>query len=98
MIPVDAKNLADRVKKRVDLSDDEDDELDKFFPRMDVGDVNDPAVILDCWGRIMAWQLPDIISAGRVVRHTVCFETGMVMIDILYRRKPTSPQSRSGIS
>ena len=73
MIPIDANNLADRVKKRVDVSDDEDEILAKFFPRVDVGDVNDPAVILDCWGRILAWHLPDIISSGRVVWHMVLF-------------------------
>jgi hypothetical protein len=46
----------------------EDHELRKFFCEVRVGDVKDPAVILDSWGRIMAWHLPDIISSGRVVR------------------------------
>jgi hypothetical protein len=67
-VSIDATNFAERVKKRVDISEKEDDLLCKFYRRVDVGEVNDPAVILDAWGRILAWHLPNIISTGRVVR------------------------------
>jgi hypothetical protein len=67
-IPIDATNFAERVKKRVDISGKEDDHLRKFYRRVDVGEVNVPAVILDAWGRVLAWHLPNIISTGRVVR------------------------------
>jgi len=67
-IPFDAENFADRVKARVDVPDTEDDELEKFFPQVTLGVLTYPALILDHWGRIMSWFLPDIISSGRVVR------------------------------
>jgi len=73
--PIDADNYADRVKTHGVVSDKEDDtHLRKFYPRVNVGEVNDPAVILDAWGRILVWHLPDIISTGRVVRRIYCFE------------------------
>jgi hypothetical protein len=46
----------------------ENEALDKFFPQVCVGDdVKDPTVVLDSWGQVMAWLLPDVISSGRVV-------------------------------
>jgi hypothetical protein len=63
----------ERVKKRSGISKNEDDHLAKFYRRVDVGDVNEPAVILDAWGRILAWHLPNVISTGRVVRDEFLF-------------------------
>jgi hypothetical protein len=73
-VPIDADNFADHKKKRGIVFDKDDANLRKFFPPVDVGEVNDPAVIVDAWGRILAWHLPDIISTGRVVRRIYCFE------------------------
>jgi hypothetical protein len=66
--PIDATNFAERVKKRGVVSDKEDAHLRKFYRLVDVGEVNVPAMILDAWGRVLAWHLPDIIGTGRVVR------------------------------
>jgi hypothetical protein len=61
--------VAERVKTRTEPSETEDVELAKFFPRLtlDGKKINDPAVILDSWGRILVWHLPDVLSSGRVV-------------------------------
>jgi hypothetical protein len=50
-------------------SETEDVELAKFFPclALDCKQINDPAMILDSWGRILAWHLLDVLSSGRVV-------------------------------
>jgi hypothetical protein len=59
----------------VNVPDKEDKELKKFFSQVHVGDIKHPAVILDSWGRIMAWHLPDIIASGRVVCPVPVFRT-----------------------
>jgi hypothetical protein len=68
-LPIDAANLAQRIKTRGIISDGDKDEdhLRKFFARVDIGKVKDPASITDSGGRIVTWHLPDIISAARVV-------------------------------
>jgi hypothetical protein len=53
---------------------DEDARLGKFFACANVGVVKEPAVILDDWGNILAWHLPDIISSGRVVSFSPVFK------------------------
>jgi hypothetical protein len=65
----DTPRVAERVKNRTEPSETEDVELANFFPRLtlDGKQINDPAVILDSWGRILAWHLPDVLSSGRVV-------------------------------
>jgi hypothetical protein len=66
---IDAKRLATRVKNRFELSEEEDKELAKFFEceRVDPKEIKAPAVIVDAWGAILVWHLPDVVSAARVV-------------------------------
>jgi hypothetical protein len=70
----DVTRLADRVKNtrpNVDGITDtsvEDARLAKYFKNPQFGDLDMPAVILDCHGRIMLWYLPRILSPYRVVR------------------------------
>jgi hypothetical protein len=64
---MNANRFAARVKNRGDISESENEELAKFFPRTNFGEINIPAIILDKHSRILAWHLPDILSSGRVV-------------------------------
>jgi hypothetical protein len=41
--------------------------MSKFFSLAKLGEINEPAIILDHFGKIVAWHLPDVISCGRVV-------------------------------
>lgn len=61
----DTPRVAERVKNRTEPSETEDVELAKFFPRLtlDCKQINVPAVILDSWGRILVWHLPDVLSS-----------------------------------
>jgi len=64
----DGAHFAERVKNRAEVPDaKEDEELRKFFREVHIGDVNVPAIIVDAFGRILAWHLPDVLSSARVV-------------------------------
>jgi hypothetical protein len=75
---VDAKRLSERVRSRGGVSTNQDERLAKFFPPMSLGEITEPATIVDMYGLILAWHLPDIISDGRVV--------SLVLFGILYMR------------
>jgi hypothetical protein len=46
----------------------EDANLAKYFKNPQLGDLDEPATILDRHGHIMVWYLPQIFSMYRVVR------------------------------
>jgi hypothetical protein len=70
--PWDVERLAEKGKGTVFLSSkalaSELERLQKWFPPVEFGCIDDPATFVDMHGRIMAWGLPEILSAGRVVR------------------------------
>jgi hypothetical protein len=66
-IPWDADRLADRVKN-IKNSAEQDKELRKFFKAVCLGHFDDPVIITDKFGAILAWHLPGILSPARIVR------------------------------
>jgi hypothetical protein len=71
----DVARLADRVKNAHLYADGnttaEDARLAKYFENPQLGNLNEPATILDCHGHIMVWYLPYIFSMYRVVRVSI---------------------------
>ena len=67
----DVTQLADRVKNTRPRQDwdsaFDDQQLAKYFSQAHLGHFNEPATILDQYGRIMVWYLPDIFLLSRIV-------------------------------
>jgi hypothetical protein len=63
--------FADRVKNTRPRPNGEpaidDLNLEKFFTNPELGDLNEPATIVDIFGRIMVWYLPDILHPSLLV-------------------------------
>jgi len=51
----------DGARSQADLN------LTNYFELAQIGDIDVPATILDCHGRIMVWYLPSILSKHRIV-------------------------------
>jgi hypothetical protein len=66
MVPLDANRLATRVKNIKDDSDADNEKLLKFFEKIRIGHVNEPATVVDIHGSILVWYLPDILTQTRV--------------------------------
>jgi hypothetical protein len=68
--------LAEYVKTSVELELDKPSKsnksLPKYFKMPNLGMITHPMTILDCHGRILVWQLPDILI-GRLVSNAVVF-------------------------
>jgi hypothetical protein len=66
----------DRYSERVKISrvnadghiSDADRNLQNYFEPAEFGDIDLPATIIDCHGRIIAWHLPSILCNHRIVR------------------------------
>ena len=70
----DVTQFADRVKNSRPHQDGqpsvEDTNLLKYFRNPELGDLDDPATIIDRFGRIMVWHLPDIFLRPLIVSST----------------------------
>ena len=70
----DVTRFADRVKNSRPRQDGqpsvEDTNLLKYFRNPELGDLDDPATIVDRFGRIMVWHLPDIFLHPLIVSST----------------------------
>lgn len=68
----DVTRLADKVKNTRALDDGksalDDLKLAKHFKNPELGHLDEPATILDRYGRIMVWHLPGIFVSSRIVR------------------------------
>lgn len=67
----DVMRFADRVKNTRPRPNGEpaidDLNLEKFFTNPELGDLHEPATIVDIFGRIMVWYLPDILHPSLIV-------------------------------
>jgi hypothetical protein len=63
----DASRYAMKVKIVKERWGDEDSRLSAQYHHPNVGYIDDPAVIVDMYGRILDWHLPEILSPGRTV-------------------------------
>jgi len=50
-----------------ELWEKEDDRLAEFYNQKKLGDIVEPAVIIDCYGRILDWHLLDVLLLVRTV-------------------------------
>src|SRR5580658_5788974 len=67
-IPWDADRLADRVKSIKPGTSEKDKQLHRFFAKVSLGHYNDPVIIIDKFGAILAWHLPSVLQEARIVR------------------------------
>lgn len=67
----DVTRLADRVKNTRPRGNGEpaveDLQLERYFSNPELGDLDEPATIVDQFGRIMVWYLPGIFYASLIV-------------------------------
>lgn len=67
----DVTRFADRVKNTHPRDNGEpaldDLNLTKYFKNPELGDVNEPATLVDRYDRIMVWYLPDIFYPSLIV-------------------------------
>ena len=66
-VPWDTNTLADQVKKITKITTKEEQRLREFFPPHFIGALQEPATIIDKFGSILAWYLPDILTQLRIV-------------------------------
>ena len=70
----DATRFADSVRSTVGRKDgqesEQDSRLSAYFPESDFGEIRDPAIIQDQYGRIMCWILPEVLHPNRLVCET----------------------------
>jgi hypothetical protein len=69
-VPWDADRVAERVKNIKPTSVENDTKLKTFFKEVCLGHFDDPVIIVDSFGAILAWHLPGILSKSRIVRLT----------------------------
>ena len=50
-----------------EINSEEKDKLQKFFGDVQLGTFSEPCIVLDKYGRIVVWYLPDIVHPHRVV-------------------------------
>jgi hypothetical protein len=58
--------------------------LADFFEQANFSDLTEPTTILDCFGRVMVWALPDVLHQNRLVCQLnlhICF-----IINFLHRQ------------
>ena len=92
----DVCRLEERVRNRQvkktgkEASEDREEEaepdpgLAAFFEQANFGDLTEPTTILDCFGRVMVWALPEVLHQNRLVCQLnlpICF-----IIDLLHRQ------------
>ena len=41
--------------------------LEDFFDKANIGQVDNPCIVVDIFGRVVVWYMPDIIHPARVV-------------------------------
>jgi hypothetical protein len=62
--------------------------LAEFFEQANFGDLTKPTTILDCFGRVMVWALPEVLHLNRLVRD---FNFYYVLLTYLRRWTFTKP-------
>ena len=86
-IKLDAERYAEAVRMTAQKGWDAsmaDEKLKKYFGNISICHLKDPAIVVDMFGRILIWFLPDILS-HRLVKYTT-FSFSFILMFLLINK------------